>query len=526
MIKRTTTVALAFAALTSATANAKTFEVTYDWNKSSHGFAGWDLENVPQPDLWYSSSQTVGSGLKISPNGHAGDDYDDASSRYWWWAPPGSNLRKASLEGLNGRAYRGQLGRAYIFRQPDSRPSPTGSIREILGTGEEWTNERFSLFTPSAEKGVGFGLWMFTRPCSDDTSDSLPNCVPSDPADGANVKLAKVKFKVDDPSAPQATVEGLSKNILWARSTDLTLKVNASDPQSGIARVEAKVSSATGTRTYRLGRWKPDTKNRVPRAPGTSQLAVQQQVERELHLSKRSRAKITVTTKNGARAKTKERGVLRIDRVDPDFKWPRRVKAGRTAKAQDRESGVASVVVKFGDTTTELCKREGRSCRFRLPAGIGSRQSVTVVVTDLAGNSYKSTKKSVRSKRSSRSSSPGFCNQNVRYTRTVVGQSSFGGDARNEYIKGSKGNDFLNGGDGDDCVDGSYGEDTLSGGDGNDVVRGGKDIDSFSGGEGNDLIYARDGTEEVVICGPGIDTAIIDQQDLLYHSDCENVRFK
>jgi Ca2+-binding RTX toxin-like protein len=78
----------------------------------------------------------------------------------------------------------------------------------------------------------------------------------------------------------------------------------------------------------------------------------------------------------------------------------------------------------------------------------------------------------------------------------------------------------VNAGDGDDTVKGSKGlagliESELSGDEGNDTIRGTDGEDRLNGGKGFDLIRSRDKAEDLVDCGPGLDLAIVDRRDFL-----------
>jgi Bacterial Ig domain/RTX calcium-binding nonapeptide repeat (4 copies) len=168
-----------------------------------------------------------------------------------------------------------------------------------------------------------------------------------------------------------------------------------------------------------------------------------------------------------------------------------------------------------------------------------------------------------------------------------VGNDTLTGGGANDSLDGGDGNDVLNGGDGDDLLGGDAGADVLDGGDGIDtanyasrttpsysidgvandgsagegdniepdveVVRalaaatdtvamtgssgpnrlvvtqgkativGGAGSDELEGGPQDDTIDARDGTQDVVICGGGNDTALVDTVDVVSPT-CENVQ--
>ena len=57
---------------------------------------------------------------------------------------------------------------------------------------------------------------------------------------------------------------------------------------------------------------------------------------------------------------------------------------------------------------------------------------------------------------------------------------------------------------------------------GADRITGGRGRDRLFGGEDNDTIDARDGSFDVVGCGPGHDTVVTDRIDLV-GVDCERV---
>ncbi|MBJ7332811.1 MAG: hypothetical protein JHC95_23155, partial [Solirubrobacteraceae bacterium] len=66
------------------------------------------------------------------------------------------------------------------------------------------------------------------------------------------------------------------------------------------------------------------------------------------------------------------------------------------------------------------------------------------------------------------------------------------------------------GGSGNDTLDGAEGDETFVGGSGNDVItpRGGLDV--ADGGEGDDTINSREGQADLVRCGAGNDSAVVD----------------
>jgi len=88
---------------------------------------------------------------------------------------------------------------------------------------------------------------------------------------------------------------------------------------------------------------------------------------------------------------------------------------------------------------------------------------------------------------------------------------------------GTAGPDLLRGSKGADKLLGLGGNDRLYGLAGNDIVVGGAGSDRMFGGRGTDRLEARDGERDLVDCGSGRDTAIVDNVDEV-NSTCETVQ--
>jgi len=115
------------------------------------------------------------------------------------------------------------------------------------------------------------------------------------------------------------------------------------------------------------------------------------------------------------------------------------------------------------------------------------------------------------------------------------GDDNVTGGARGEHMSlqagddranGGRGNDDIDGGRGDDRINGGAGDDRLRGGRGDDVLTDDNGVDRFNGGTGDDRINARDrrgrdDARDVVDCGAGDDTALVDDDDVVLH--CEHV---
>jgi Ca2+-binding RTX toxin-like protein len=125
----------------------------------------------------------------------------------------------------------------------------------------------------------------------------------------------------------------------------------------------------------------------------------------------------------------------------------------------------------------------------------------------------------------------------------------YGGDSR-DRIWGGDGNDMAWGGNGDDLMGGGPGDDLQWGGAGDDTIYAGqgqdqswgedgndtlwalarKDVtgpddtqgDTLHGGNGNDTFRTRDGEQDNIDCGPGVDTAYLDFKDVIIDATPQN----
>ena len=108
------------------------------------------------------------------------------------------------------------------------------------------------------------------------------------------------------------------------------------------------------------------------------------------------------------------------------------------------------------------------------------------------------------------------------------GMDTVNGGAGNDVLLGDGGDDTLNGDSGNDHLSGGGGNDTVNGDDGRDRLDGGRGNDTLNGGNGNDAIFALDfsGTDTVDGGAHEADTdgdvAIVDQGDTV--NNVEQVR--
>ena len=76
------------------------------------------------------------------------------------------------------------------------------------------------------------------------------------------------------------------------------------------------------------------------------------------------------------------------------------------------------------------------------------------------------------------------------------GDNLYGGEG-NDHIAGGKGRDYIVGGEGDDTLEGGTGNDRIEGGTGHDTLEGGDEGDLLYGGEGDDRIDGGTGDDQL-----------------------------
>lgn len=91
----------------------------------------------------------------------------------------------------------------------------------------------------------------------------------------------------------------------------------------------------------------------------------------------------------------------------------------------------------------------------------------------------------------------------------TTGDDVIDGGPGNDTIKGLTGNDRLCGGDGDDTIEGGGGRDRIDGGNGNDNLQGGGDTDRIYGGRGHDTIDGGVGDNQVLLGQGGRDQVFV-----------------
>jgi Ca2+-binding RTX toxin-like protein len=125
---------------------------------------------------------------------------------------------------------------------------------------------------------------------------------------------------------------------------------------------------------------------------------------------------------------------------------------------------------------------------------------------------------------------------------TNSGRDVMNGGINSDYMEGNTGADILRGQGDDECggpedveMFGDEGNDQLYGGTGRDCMEGEEGTDEHYGGDDNDFIDAVDddsdpvtgdfpaGTHDLVDCGGGFDTAIVNREEDIVRRNCEDV---
>jgi hypothetical protein len=196
-------------------------------------------------------------------------------------------------------------------------------------------------------------------------------------------------WTIDDPSKATVDVAGLGDGTVWTNSRDVDLRVEASDPQSGIASIKADVRSADGERQLGLGQWGPDTLHATPRVFATPPLGVGRAAARRITAASSGRTSVTVRVTNGAGSTTTTRGAIRVDREKPTISWPEKVKPGARVVLRDGGAGLSegSGLRIVGTDAEVRCVAAEPTCAVRVPASVRRGASVEVTAVDGAGNS-------------------------------------------------------------------------------------------------------------------------------------------
>lgn len=267
----TITAALITVTLTTAgatSADARPWTALFDWQATATtGSEHWTVqEQDPSPALpgpWYrtwlgsGAPATVGRGLGVRPLGGRVYDNGDPTQQTGgpgtvlrWTPPGGSTITRAAFGQLR---YRNEAEGQYLrVRVATGNPS-TNQTRDFGPAYGQ--NDPDTTYTPSAVTltptvpGLGVEAAMFTV-CSP-AGGGLYSCPNIPTGTGTFGRVGRIEITLDDPDQPvlqvqpQPAIDGGWVN----KRRPQKLSVTATDPSSGIQRIQVQLKLGTSTRT-------------------------------------------------------------------------------------------------------------------------------------------------------------------------------------------------------------------------------------------------------------------------------------
>lgn len=267
----TITAALITVTLTTAgatSADARPWTALFDWQATSTtGSEHWTVqEQDPSPALpgpWYrtwlgsGAPTTVGRGLGVRPLGGRVYDNGDPTQQTGgpgtvlrWTPPGGSTITRAAFGQLR---YRNEAEGQYLrVRVATGNPS-TNQTRDFGPAYGQ--NDPDTTYTPSAVNltptvpGLGVEAAMFTV-CSP-AGGGLYTCPNIPTSTGTFGRVGRIEITLDDPDQPVLQIQAQPQiDGGWVnKRRPQKLSVTATDPSSGIQRIQVQLKLGTSTRT-------------------------------------------------------------------------------------------------------------------------------------------------------------------------------------------------------------------------------------------------------------------------------------
>jgi hypothetical protein len=261
-------IALTLATVGATTADARPWTALFDWQATSTtGTEHWTVqEQDPSPALpgpWYrtwlgsGAPATVGRGLGVRPLGGRVYDNGDPTQQTGGpgtilrWTPPGSStITRAAFGQLR---YRNESDGQYLRVRVATGNSTTNQTRDFGPAYGQ--NDPDTTYTPSAVTltptvpGLGVEAAMFTV-CSP-AGGGLYTCPNIPTSTGTFGRVGRIEITLDDPDQPvlqvqpQPAIDGGWVN----KRRPQKLSVTATDPSSGIQRIQVQLKLGTSTRT-------------------------------------------------------------------------------------------------------------------------------------------------------------------------------------------------------------------------------------------------------------------------------------
>lgn len=261
-------VAGTLATVGATTADARPWTALFDWQATpTTGAEHWSVEEQdPSPALpgpWYrawlgsGAPTTVGRGLGVRPLGGRVYDNGDPTQQTGGpgtilrWIPPGSStITTAAFSQLR---YRNEAEGQYLRVRVATGNPATNQTRDFGPAYGQ--NDPDTTYTPSAVtltptvSGLGIETAMFTV-CSP-AGGGLYTCPNVPTSTGTFGRVGRIEITLDDPDQPvlqiqpQPAIDGGWVN----KRRPQKLTVTASDPSSGIQRIQVQLKLGSSTKT-------------------------------------------------------------------------------------------------------------------------------------------------------------------------------------------------------------------------------------------------------------------------------------
>jgi hypothetical protein len=254
-------------------ADARPWTATYDWQGSTAtGSANWVVdESIPgtgAPGPWYrtwlgsGAPATIGRGLGIQPVGGRTYDNGDPTKQVGgpgtilrWEVPGASTITQATFSQLR---YRNENDDQYLRVKVATGTPNRDPVRDI-GPAYGQSNPT-TTYTPAQATltpplpGIGVEASMFTV-CGPDAAappgTELYRCPDVPATTGTFGRVGRVAITLDDPDAPTLDVQ--SRPVIdegWVNKRRVQkLQVTATDPSSGIQRIQVQLKTGSTTKT-------------------------------------------------------------------------------------------------------------------------------------------------------------------------------------------------------------------------------------------------------------------------------------
>lgn len=263
-------ITVTLATVGATTADARPWTALFDWQATSTtGTEHWTVqEQDPSPALpgpWYrtwlgsGAPTAVGRGLGVRPLGGRVYDNGDPSQQTGGpgtilrWTPPGSStVTKAAFSQLR---YRNESDGQYFRVRVTTASSATNQTRDFGPAYGQ--NDPDTTYSPSASTltptvpGLGVETAMFTVCAPAGGTPPSYTCPNIPTSTGTFGRVGRIEITLDDPDQPVLQVQAQPQiDGGWVnKRRPQKFTVTASDPSSGIQRIQVQLKLGTSTKT-------------------------------------------------------------------------------------------------------------------------------------------------------------------------------------------------------------------------------------------------------------------------------------